>query len=726
MGLIQHRITLVFIFLISMLYIISPINPYSSVEITGGCEEHSSPFMEDYFNDGRKITYCENGDVDQLTISTPYFFSNRDAISFYYSGYLNGVNKKVILKEESGLFHNIILKDAKEKWLNVVYPLPKEFVNKSIKLIVVDESSEIRGWIGISEVSNVNQRIQKNVNTLNNIFNISGSVPAIVLIVFVLHLFSLTLLSLLNVKYSPEISTMLYFCFLGLTAYLVFFLYYYNWYVGVGATIMFVGLVFVAAIRLIRNKGASYSKNFHVMLLPASVYTLFIIFIGYFPLEQVGKSFVVPANRWLDLWVDNWLPKIFADQIWEGRITVPMHDDWLSSDRPPLQTGIYLLFYWISPKSGLLYQVLSSYLQAMIFLPIIVLLKNVKFLHISHWIIFSFAMTSLMAVNTLFVWPKIISAAYLIILYLAVFPGAGVVFDKKYQYLIIGASTALAMLSHGGAAFAILAIMFVALAKNYKYALGVGVPSSLIAMTIYLPWIYYQKYIDPPGDRLLKWHLAGDLSISELSIKESIVKAYGSLDLNSWFNGRLENIYQIVINGWPQVISLFKNNSLLSTEFWTFPVVSNSFYYMNFSMWIFSPMIALFLFLIVKQVGLKKETDIALLIFTAFMGLLIWVIVMFIPGSTVIHQGTYFFWIILFIASAILYEKLNPLVLILAVIVNLFIFLNFYVFDLVYSGVQAADVYLFFSFSILFLFYLSCLQLKSVSIWLESNDIKAC
>jgi hypothetical protein len=35
--------------------------------------------------------------------------------------------------------------------------------------------------------------------------------------------------------------------------------------------------------------------------------------------------------------------------------------------------------------------------------------------------------------------------------------------------------------------------------------------SIAVAVLIYGPWVLYQKYYDPPGDRLLKWHLAGTI-----------------------------------------------------------------------------------------------------------------------------------------------------------------------------------------------------------------------
>jgi hypothetical protein len=55
------------------------------------------------------------------------------------------------------------------------------------------------------------------------------------------------------------------------------------------------------------------------------------------------------------------------------------------------------------------------------------------------------------------------------------------------------------------------------------------------------PWSAYQKWGDPPGNRLTKWTLAGDIEIDSMSTGEAVRKAYaaagvdGTLE-NKWFN----------------------------------------------------------------------------------------------------------------------------------------------------------------------------------------------
>ena len=70
-----------------------------------------------------------------------------------------------------------------------------------------------------------------------------------------------------------------------------------------------------------------------------------------------------------------------------------------------------------------------------------------------------------------------------------------------------------------------------------------GAAMSFVA--VYLPWFIFQKFIDPPGDRLLKWMLAGHIPPTEKGFREVLWDAYGSLTLDTWVDGRLANLSSI-------------------------------------------------------------------------------------------------------------------------------------------------------------------------------------
>lgn len=45
---------------------------------------------------------------------------------------------------------------------------------------------------------------------------------------------------------------------------------------------------------------------------------------------------------------------LFGDMLARGRLDIPMVGDWLSSDRPPLQVGLYLMLYKLLPHNHVL------------------------------------------------------------------------------------------------------------------------------------------------------------------------------------------------------------------------------------------------------------------------------------------------------------------------------------------------------------------------------------
>ena len=54
----------------------------------------------------------------------------------------------------------------------------------------------------------------------------------------------------------------------------------------------------------------------------------------------------------------------------------------------------------------------------------------------------------------------------------------------------------------------------------------IGAVSALTFFTAYLPWLLYQKYYEPPGNRLLKMHLAGAPGVDSRGFIQALLVAY--------------------------------------------------------------------------------------------------------------------------------------------------------------------------------------------------------
>jgi hypothetical protein len=215
----------------------------------------------------------------------------------------------------------------------------------------------------------------------------------------------------------------------------------------------------------------------------------------------------------------------------DGHVPRPLISDWLSSDRPPLQTGIVLLEYpfAIKPRTTA-YLVISVLLQSFWAPALWCFVESFAIpRHINSWLIAATLFTGFVLVNTLFVWPKLLAAAYTIggltlILATRFLP---LFREQKIIACLAGALLAFGFLAHGGTAFAVLGLFPVLIALQRLR------PKSLLWMALgffalYTPWILYQKLYEPPGNRLLKMHLAGVQQRDTRSFGTALTEAYRS------------------------------------------------------------------------------------------------------------------------------------------------------------------------------------------------------
>jgi hypothetical protein len=108
--------------------------------------------------------------------------------------------------------------------------------------------------------------------------------------------------------------------------------------------------------------------------------------------------------------------------------------------------------------------------------------------------------------NSLFVWPKLLAATYVAIAFcIAIAPGK----TTALRAALIGALSALGVLSHTAVGFTFPALL-VASAIAARHSVWRNASIAIAALLLVTaPWTWYQHFYDPPADRLLKWHLAG-------------------------------------------------------------------------------------------------------------------------------------------------------------------------------------------------------------------------
>ena len=240
---------------------------------------------------------------------------------------------------------------------------------------------------------------------------------------------------------------------------------------------------------------------------------------------------------------DNLVPLDFARALAAHQpLSGYMEGQWLFSDRPPLGTGFALLqwpLWGVHTQLG--YQLLSTGLQVS-WLPALWTVLRVRGLGAGRVsaVVLMTAATGAMFFNSVYVWPKMLAGS-LAVTALAIlisrddddrWAGAGI--------LAVALAT-LSMLAHGGTAFALLALApFVYLERRRITARSVIVCAA-VAAALYLPWTLFQHFVDPPGNRLIKWQLAGVIPVTPDGVLSTIVHQYLSLSpiqllVNKWDN----------------------------------------------------------------------------------------------------------------------------------------------------------------------------------------------
>ena len=149
--------------------------------------------------------------------------------------------------------------------------------------------------------------------------------------------------------------------------------------------------------------------------------------------------------------------------------------------------------------------------------------------------------------NTVYVWPKMLAGA-LALAALAILLSR----DPGDRWRGAGVLTAvlavLSVLAHGGTVFALLAFVpFLVPLRRKVTAAGLAGCSGRRA-ALYLPWMMYQRFVAPPGDRVVKWILAGAVAIDRRGTAQTIVDQYRSLSPAQLLGNKWDNVMTLVAN----------------------------------------------------------------------------------------------------------------------------------------------------------------------------------
>lgn len=318
---------------------------------------------------------------------------------------------------------------------------------------------------------------------------------------------------------------------------------------GWSVTVALVSAVVVASRRS-RAAAVAVDPGFArpaiLLLLVAALY-LGILYAGG---DGIARDQVAITRFFYERPLDNIIPELLADDLYDGADPRSEGGEWTTSDRPPLQTGIVLLARPLCDAAGiaseLQYQVTGTLLQCM-WVPVLwAFCSMAGAAGRERGVVFTLAVCSgFFLFNAVYVWPKLLAASLVALAIVLLLrrdgeaPGGGTL-------ALAALASSLGLVAHTGVAFTLIGAAVVLggarVVRPARDAAGIALGIA-VAVVLLAPWLAYQTFYDPPGDRLVKLHFAGVSDPDDRrGAGEAIVEAWRSLPARELAERKLRNL----------------------------------------------------------------------------------------------------------------------------------------------------------------------------------------
>jgi hypothetical protein len=388
---------------------------------------------------------------------------------------------------------------------------------------------------------------------------------------------------------------------------------------------------------------------------------------------------------------DNSLPLMLAQRIADGTYGVgappPALDvDWRGSDRPPLQAAVALAAEAVGlGDRGRFYQFVATWCQMGWIAAIYALGRTIALpRRYLQFAMIAAATSPFFFFNSVYTWPKLLSA-WLCVTGLAII--LHVVRQAPEQAperkpdgasraaTIVGAGAiTLGLLAHGGSAFSMLALPLLgAWWKPWRVIDRTTVLAAAAACLLILsPWVAYQRFYDPPGNRLLKLHFAGVEQIDSRGTFEAVRDAYRGLTWSSYLEGRWRNVTQQWFGTYPLPIEHPTDWVQWQQLMRHIPLIG--FLCGGFLMLVWTPARS-----DLPDASLRVIRQ---LTWYALLTAVIWIVLMIVPSSTLVHQGSYVMTLLLLFGAAVMTAMLPPWPRRLLLVLHVSLFAACYLFSI--------------------------------------------
>lgn len=361
----------------------------------------------------------------------------------------------------------------------------------------------------------------------------------------------------------------------------------------------------------------------------AAAWALLLV-LGAVPVDASARFGVALPN-------DNVLPRYLADRFYDPAVTLrsvggSLEGIYLTSDRPPLQSTALMALWTLVPSYRLTtYQVFGTLCQIG-WMPALCALSTALGLdrRTRSFVLAAVACSGFTLLNTLYPWPKLLSGwLFLGALAMWLLRDPAAVERRSVRAALGGALLALSALSHGGVAFSLLLLpalpWLVARSghgetrRNWRATAG-GV---LVFFAVLAPWMAYQRFVDPPGNRLVKWHLAGVEKVDPRGVGQALVDQYGSTPIGTLASARWVNLREQWLTFEAAPRSDWRTWLQWQQFFHLIPALDT---------------LAIGLLALLAVPGAHR---LRALVWYALLTWVLWILLMFMPSSALVHQGSY-------------------------------------------------------------------------------------
>lgn len=579
------------------------------------------------------------------------------------SGYPHhgGGNNLYLEIPELELKYPLPVDEVRERWQIVDLEIPPGWQGRLVTLVAVDGSRALGGWLAVSEpLPPVDGRtFAAGFTTTFAAWLWNGLLLGLGFVAAARWLEQRTWLP------GPWIA-------LGAGAavaaagYLAFWIYLLHPLAG---RIFSFAVITGGALAWLRARPTPAEKNAEwprVLLVMAAVGFFHLALLYLYPSPR--DFYDLAAHRFVgSLPDDNRISHDAALRLYEGGSLKNFTPDWLSSDRPPLLTGGELLTLPIAPMLGFEPSVISG--TAALWFQLLWVAAGYGLLRqlglaparVAAWLAV-LALSGFFLQNTVFTWPKLSAGAFTCGAFALWFsPGA----TPSRHHLALGAVfAALGWLSHGGVAFSLLPLApWIAWRATRGEGRGWIFAAAFFAI-LTLPWLAYQKFYDPPGNRLLKWHLAGQPAIDSRGTWETIREAYHATPGRELWTNKVSNLATQFRGDWSRLFDRQESTAG--------PRRTDEFFYLLRSLaWCGAALGLVPVLLAARKKISAPRLQAALAAWTAIT-VFGWCLLMFGANQAVIHQGSYAVPLVLFVLCCAWFDAVTPWAILVAAALQTF------------------------------------------------------